>query len=412
VLRESTELFGATLVRSGLATRRQVALALSIQQQRHDAGQPHMRIGDIMVERGFVTSEELSDLVAGRAPRGTKKFGDLCVRMGFLDDAQVERALAEQKRLRACGTFRRLGEILIEMKQMKAAQLPAVLGAQGFEIAECTKCRVTYNVEPGAAGRGPVTCATCGRELIFVTAYDDDALLELEESREAVQADAAAAGDDPRRAAAPAKAERRATADVPSIPGAVRPTSSTAPLIIMPSPEVMDLDKKLTRAREARREAEKRVRETAERLVEVEAQRASAEEEAFALKLRLAEADELGEELARRERDLEELRGGLQEAERARDDALNELGDGQAEIGDARKELLLARLEMENKEAEITRVRSETRRFTNEARRLATRVEELERTVEHLKCVVELKDAYIKQLEEQCNIQRDGTATE
>ena len=45
MLRESTDLFGTTLIRAGLATRRQVELALSIQKKRHVSGKAHKRLG-------------------------------------------------------------------------------------------------------------------------------------------------------------------------------------------------------------------------------------------------------------------------------------------------------------------------------------------------------------------------------
>jgi hypothetical protein len=253
--------FDAALVEAGIATQRQVDQSIGIQLELCRRGEPH------------------------------KRLGDLCLRMGLLDGPQLAEALAEQQRLRTQGTFRRLGEILVERQRLKAAHISAVLKAQGYEIAECTKCRITYNIDLSWSPR-PATCARCGRDLITVTAYDDDALEETSANgrRGAGAADAATGSTESvGESDVPTDDERR---DDPS------------PLISNPPQAVIDLARKLQRAFTARREAERKVGELREKLAASERAHAAAVDEVHTLGARLADAQAESHRLAQDNRRL------------------------------------------------------------------------------------------------------------
>ncbi len=144
-------LLGTLAVKSGLATREQVDECLGIQQEARTIGGTVPRLGEVMAEKGYLSQDQVDAILRGDFAEPGKRFGKLCAQMRFSTSEQVVEALGEQDRLRAQGTVRRIGSIMVERGLLKAHQLPAVLSAQGFEIAECTKCQLSYNVSVNAA---------------------------------------------------------------------------------------------------------------------------------------------------------------------------------------------------------------------------------------------------------------------
>jgi two-component system chemotaxis sensor kinase CheA len=60
------------------------------------AGQGHKKLGEILVERGDLSLQELADVLAQQ-----KRFGELAVASGIVSEARVESALAEQRQVQA-----------------------------------------------------------------------------------------------------------------------------------------------------------------------------------------------------------------------------------------------------------------------------------------------------------------------
>jgi len=165
-------LFGMLAVKVGLATREQVDECLRVQQEARTTGGTVLRLGEVMARSGYLSHEQVNSILRGDFAEPGKRFGELCVQMRFCPADGVKSALAEQLRLRSGGSAERLGEIMLKQGTIKPHQLPAVLSAQGFEIAECTKCRLSYNVVVDAPASS-LKCARCDRDLIMVTGYED-----------------------------------------------------------------------------------------------------------------------------------------------------------------------------------------------------------------------------------------------
>lgn len=165
-------LFGTIAVKAGLATREQVGECLRLQREARERGEPVPRLGELMAQKGYLSPEQVEAILRGDFATAGKRFGEICVQMRFATEDQVKAALAEQEKLRKEGTNQRLGIIMLKMGYIKPHQIPAVLHVQGFEIAECSKCRLTYNVDMSSPSSA-LKCARCGRELILVTGYEE-----------------------------------------------------------------------------------------------------------------------------------------------------------------------------------------------------------------------------------------------
>ncbi len=168
-----SSLFGSVAVRAGLCTRRQVQECLDLQKQYQGAGKRVPRMGEILASKGHLSIEQVKAILTGEVTEPGKRFGEICATLQFCTIDQVKDALEEQSRLDSLKeAHRRLGEILLKQGHLKAEQLPPVLQAQGIEIAECTKCRRSYNVR-ASAGQEAWKCPKCGRDLIGVIGYED-----------------------------------------------------------------------------------------------------------------------------------------------------------------------------------------------------------------------------------------------
>ncbi|MHC4199508.1 MAG: serine/threonine protein kinase, partial [Planctomycetota bacterium] len=215
-------LLGTLAVKAGLATREQVDECLNTQQEARTVGGTVPRLGEVMAEKGYLSREQVDAILRGDFAEPGKRFGELCTQMRFVSSEQVVAALAEQDRLRGSGTIRRIGSIMVEQGSLKPHQVPAVLSAQGFEIAECSKCRLSYNVSVNAPGSA-LKCARCGRDLIMVTGYED--MEETEIGGEIREVPLGAAAEEP-----------VASEEVAPPAAAPQPPASEAPTLEMSTP--------------------------------------------------------------------------------------------------------------------------------------------------------------------------------
>jgi len=142
-----SSLFGALAVKAGLATREQVQECLQIQAVARGEGEAIPRLGELMAQKGYLSPEQVQAILRGDFAEPGRRFGELCVQMGFSTPGQVKEVLAEQEGMRASGPVRRIGSLMVKKGFLKSHHIPAVLSAQGFEIAECTKCSLSYNVD-------------------------------------------------------------------------------------------------------------------------------------------------------------------------------------------------------------------------------------------------------------------------
>ncbi|MEZ0229090.1 MAG: serine/threonine-protein kinase [Planctomycetota bacterium] len=77
----------------------------------------------------------------------SRALGDLVVAKGLADEDAVARAMERQKTQARGGVFKRLGEILVEDGVLTAEQVGQLLQLQGKEIRVCSVCFAQYNVD-------------------------------------------------------------------------------------------------------------------------------------------------------------------------------------------------------------------------------------------------------------------------
>jgi len=176
-----------------------------------EAGGSVPRLGEVMCLRGYLSPEQAQAIIRGDFAERGKQFGELCVAMNFSTREQVEECVAEQERLRQGGRGQRLGEVLVGRGYLKEGLVPIVLGLQGLQVAECTKCRLAYNVSVNSSP-ADLKCSRCGLGLIVVTACDDMGL-----------------GDVAKSAPPGRPSPRAATALATRAPAASRPRPDTSP---------------------------------------------------------------------------------------------------------------------------------------------------------------------------------------
>lgn len=115
---DDNRIVGELLISRGLVTRDQVASALFIQEEK-----PHLRIGEILLSMGILTIEQLDRIL--REHLSTQFIGSLLLSNGFINQEQLSSAMAVQDQ-----TGRRLGEILVELGFVTDYQLRTLLDKQ------------------------------------------------------------------------------------------------------------------------------------------------------------------------------------------------------------------------------------------------------------------------------------------
>jgi hypothetical protein len=151
-----------------LVTRDQLQQCVDFQ-----AGQVQPKpIGDLLVQNGFLTAEQLARVLEEQARRmkemlphaptevGAVAFGHIVVERGLTGQEQVNEALRAQQDLADRGVRRRLGELLVDAGHLKAEAVPVLLKAQGKTLMACTFCGSHYNVLTSIAEGYP--CRQCG----------------------------------------------------------------------------------------------------------------------------------------------------------------------------------------------------------------------------------------------------------
>lgn len=124
---------GEFLVDEGFAKPIQIQLALARQRRLRN-----MRIGEILVELGVLTEQQLARGVQQQLARLHKhdgsprlRFGEFLVEEGYITDTDVHRALRYQRRLRAM----HLGDILVDMGVLDTVTLERALASQLQQLA-------------------------------------------------------------------------------------------------------------------------------------------------------------------------------------------------------------------------------------------------------------------------------------
>jgi hypothetical protein len=127
---------GAYLIEQGLLTEARLQAALAEQRARHAAG-TQARLGDLLIQRGWLTPRALANSVAlqddtQQAAEGAEpeRLGTYQLRHGFITPDQLEATLWLQLELRHKGQPILLGELLIRLGYVTPAAVAAALERQ------------------------------------------------------------------------------------------------------------------------------------------------------------------------------------------------------------------------------------------------------------------------------------------
>lgn len=135
--KRTNELLGHVLVKMGVIDPADFIAALSVQDHldcvedavKIAAGVRRM-LGDLLIQAGRITSEELDRAIAEQKRSG-KKLGEVLVRQGLLTERELQRVLDfQQNQGRATPGPLKLGEILVSSGAISRSQLDNALRKQ------------------------------------------------------------------------------------------------------------------------------------------------------------------------------------------------------------------------------------------------------------------------------------------
>lgn len=151
---EQELLFGKIACSLGVVTKEQVQECLLLQGE----GETRPPIGQILIEKGYLTERQLEDVLATQRDYLRKVeshsrekvedtiFGRLVITNRFATAEQVEEALLEQKAHEEAGRIVPLGSILVERGILTMDQVEGILMKQWKRILVCNTCRKQFNV--------------------------------------------------------------------------------------------------------------------------------------------------------------------------------------------------------------------------------------------------------------------------
>lgn len=182
-------LFGKLAIKNSFITESQLEKAL----QDQDFYTPGTPLGEILVDKGFITRDQLSRLLEAQKKNLDKKdrylkdhsrkdtlFGKIAIRLGFIDDAQLNWCLRAQGKDVEKGVRKRLGTYLIEHGFLSHEQVKKILREQDRGLMECPDCDRRYNII-GFNPEKTYTCSRCGVALYRVGQEESDADAEIED---------------------------------------------------------------------------------------------------------------------------------------------------------------------------------------------------------------------------------------
>jgi len=162
-------LYGKIAITERFCSQAQIEECAKLQLQRQSPHQPAPKLGELLVEKGFLTREQharilevqrqnleaLDPLVKKR--KEAVLFGKLAVRDGLATEAEVNECLGLQAK---AGEKRSLGEIMVEKGCLTAVQVSDLLKRQLKKIMSCPACRLSFTVLTLSQGK-TVDCPKC-----------------------------------------------------------------------------------------------------------------------------------------------------------------------------------------------------------------------------------------------------------
>ena len=150
------------------------------------------RLGDILLEKGYISSEQLRAVLRIRrkkirkylrnpkeARESDKAFGREALTAGLINLDGLEEALLEQEYLARLNLHFQIGEVLVSKNRMSSDSVLKVLAQQGKRILLCPVCDCHYNVVEFQETKF-YRCTKCESELAepnYLDAVAVDALL-------------------------------------------------------------------------------------------------------------------------------------------------------------------------------------------------------------------------------------------
>lgn len=166
-------LFGEIARMTGAASEAQIRQAASL-QRRIDGRR--RRLGEIMIDRGFISRQEVKELLRLqkihmdrphlRLPSSMNRglFGRIALNYTYLAPEQLHRCLALQQAAREEGEDVRLGQVMVDRGLMDPADVLKLISIQQLKLAGCPGCARRYNI-PRRGGRLEMHCPECGAKL-------------------------------------------------------------------------------------------------------------------------------------------------------------------------------------------------------------------------------------------------------
>jgi protein-arginine kinase activator protein McsA len=162
-------LFGKIALGEGFCTQAQIDECTRLQLQLQSPHQPAPRLGDLLLEKGFLTPEQHArvleiqkqnlDLVDPLIKKRKEAvlFGKLAVKQGLVTPDEVHECLRLQAEP---GESRSLGEILVAKGFLTAIQVKEILNKQLKKIMSCPACKLSFTVLTLSEGKR-IDCPKC-----------------------------------------------------------------------------------------------------------------------------------------------------------------------------------------------------------------------------------------------------------
>jgi len=160
--------FGAIAVWGGLVSSEPLEAALAEQSEARSGGKDAPRIGEMLVQRGLITEDEVRRVLRVQLQRlhasEHRTFGSIAVARRFATDEAVSRALDVQSReILAGGEERHLSDILADAGAIRPREVEAILAyqARGDSVP---MSEVRKETGPGKRARGDVAARARAEE--------------------------------------------------------------------------------------------------------------------------------------------------------------------------------------------------------------------------------------------------------
>lgn len=202
-------LFGRIALEETDITEEQLKECVQKQKKERHSGETSRKLGQIMVEKGYLTSEQVQNLLTQLETTGNRRFGEIAMNLHLITFDQLKIANTIQKHLKEHNTSPPLygqplrvyeqllettsedesppaiGKIMMELGYLTEKDVQKVLDSQEpegeDEIEQCPRCKEDLNLH-GFDHGSSLICGSCSTELT-VKNQNDTKYLTLKESQ-------------------------------------------------------------------------------------------------------------------------------------------------------------------------------------------------------------------------------------